>query len=102
MRATVTTTLHLNGTRTELTHQNKVSGVAILVSCSGVPVGVVIRSPLIAGEALTYPFRSHSKAYVPALIMILTFADKINNYSHRLLVSVLGCSHHIVLFVLWF
>ena len=42
--------------------QNKISGVAILVLGSSIPVGVVIRSPLIAGETLTYPFRSHNRA----------------------------------------
>tara|TARA_R110000803_G_scaffold38441_3_gene83066 strand:- start:5901 stop:6089 length:189 start_codon:yes stop_codon:yes gene_type:complete len=62
MRATVITTFHLDCSVAETTDQNKISGVAILVLGSSVSVGVVIRSPLIAGKALTYPFRSHSKA----------------------------------------
>lgn len=62
MRATAITTFHLDCSVAETTDQNKVSGVAILVLGSSIPVGVVIRSPLIAGETLTYPFRSHNRA----------------------------------------
>ena len=61
-RASVITTLFLDCSVAEITGQNKVSGVAILVSGSSVPVCVVVRSPLIADGTLTYPFRSHSKA----------------------------------------
>ena len=62
MRASVITTFLLDGVVTETTGQNKVSGVAVVISGSSVPMGVMISPPLIAGGTLTYPFRSHNRA----------------------------------------